>query len=220
MKDTPESVSGESSSIESRPDMRLVQPGEGSDAEALLGDVLPWVHEAGNPYFDWLLGGPSAARAVLERWMRRPSSEISIDRVSAFCHAGRSVAGFIAMTAAELARCRRADTIALITEAGSSGREGLQASLESTKGLFPAPSPEEYYLSKMGVVHDWRGRGLGRQLVTAYLAAGHAQGFRHFRLDVAADNVSAIGLYGRFGFTAEAETRRGNLEYVSLTLES
>src|SRR5688500_16459560 len=42
--------------------------------ERFISSVLPWVLEAGDPYFGWLLGERELATRI-ERWMHRPSSE-------------------------------------------------------------------------------------------------------------------------------------------------
>ena len=41
---------------------------DGSEAEQHIGDVLPWLHDAGNPFYDWFYGGAEATRGVLGEW--------------------------------------------------------------------------------------------------------------------------------------------------------
>lgn len=48
-------------------------------AERWVPEALPWVHEAGNPYY-WFFGGPEQALAVLGDWTRQTSLEVFIGR--------------------------------------------------------------------------------------------------------------------------------------------
>lgn len=51
----------------------------------------------------------------------------------------------------------------------------------------------------LGVLKEYRGRGFGKQLLAAALAAGFRV-FRSIELSVRADNARAIALYRAFGF--------------------
>src|SRR5688572_28555310 len=79
------------------------------EAELLIADVLPWVREAGNPYFDWLLGNAHATRAALQAMMRDESSQIAIRRACVLLEGEKPIGGFIALAGRELPACRRAD---------------------------------------------------------------------------------------------------------------
>jgi ribosomal protein S18 acetylase RimI-like enzyme len=52
---------------------------------------------------------------------------------------------------------------------------------------------------------DWRGRGLGRAVVSALLAEAQRRGAAIAYLQVTADNASALSLYRRFNFSASYE---------------
>ncbi|MFF8819186.1 GNAT family N-acetyltransferase [Leucobacter sp. NPDC015123] len=59
------------------------------------------------------------------------------------------------------------------------------------------------YMSTIGVVRDWRGRGLSSAVISAVLEAYRAAGFVNALLDVDSANPSgALGMYERLGFTA------------------
>lgn len=59
----------------------------------------------------------------------------------------------------------------------------------------------------------WRGRGLGRSIVTALLAEARRRGATRAYLQVTADNAPALALYDRFGFaTAYAYWYRARRE--------
>ncbi len=70
----------------------------------------------------------------------------------------------------------------------------------------------------MGLVASHRGRGLGRQLLTATLTAA-APSFERVELDVYGSNLSAIALYEKVGFAHEGRRRRAiirNGEYQDI----
>jgi ribosomal protein S18 acetylase RimI-like enzyme len=59
----------------------------------------------------------------------------------------------------------------------------------------------------MGVVPEFRGRGIGRALLDATLAAARRKGLARVDLEVRADNTAAIGLYRAAGFNVEGVKR-------------
>jgi ribosomal protein S18 acetylase RimI-like enzyme len=59
----------------------------------------------------------------------------------------------------------------------------------------------------MGVARNWRGRGVGRQLLKQCLAAAGAVSFEKIELIVYADNVPAIHLYKSVGFINEGRKK-------------
>jgi len=60
----------------------------------------------------------------------------------------------------------------------------------------------------MGVLPAVRGRGVGRRLAEAAIAAAKAQGAERIELEVFASNTRAIALYERLGFVREGVKRR------------
>jgi RimJ/RimL family protein N-acetyltransferase len=63
----------------------------------------------------------------------------------------------------------------------------------------------------MGLLPEWRGRGLGRRLLEATLAEARRWGFKRIELDVYADNERAIALYEKAGFVREGLLRDASL---------
>jgi RimJ/RimL family protein N-acetyltransferase len=60
----------------------------------------------------------------------------------------------------------------------------------------------------MGVLPAVRGRGVGRRLAEAAIAAAKAQGAERIELEVFASNTRAIALYEKLGFLREGVKRR------------
>lgn len=59
---------------------------------------------------------------------------------------------------------------------------------------------DEVYLRAFGVLADYRGRRIGRALLTGTIARLYAAGHRRFALDVVTDNRAALGIYRSCGF--------------------
>ena len=60
----------------------------------------------------------------------------------------------------------------------------------------------------MGIISSYRGRGIGRQLLTACLEKAEAKGITRVELEVRSDNAPAQRLYARHGFP-QSGVRRG-----------
>lgn len=101
--------------------------------------------------------------------------------------------------------------------------EVFRAQLASSAGWFRvAEDPEagivayvggtmildEAHLGTLGVHPAYRRRGLGGELVRAFLAEGTARGCRRFTLEVREGNRAAQALYARLGFQPVSRRRR------------
>ena len=60
----------------------------------------------------------------------------------------------------------------------------------------------------MGLLPAFRGRGIGRRLAEAAIAAARERGAERIELEVFASNTRAIALYERLGFVREGVKRR------------
>lgn len=60
----------------------------------------------------------------------------------------------------------------------------------------------------MGVIGEYRGKGIGRALMQATLAAARTRGIRRIELTVRVDNEPAKRLYESFGFVTEGLCKR------------
>jgi RimJ/RimL family protein N-acetyltransferase len=59
----------------------------------------------------------------------------------------------------------------------------------------------------MGVVAEWRGRGIGLRLLNAAIQDAFRRGLVRVELEVRADNSRAIALYDKIGFVREGIVR-------------
>lgn len=198
----------------------LLLPASSPDVD-YPGGALDWIHEAGNPYFDWFFGGPTAARTMLEPRMHDDSSEVSPAGATLLLDGPdrRVVGGFLAWDGAELRRRRASDAIAYLRSAGEAGRATVVERMATSRDLFAPVEPDEFYLSKLGVRSDSRLRGHGRFLLASFLESGHDRGWRRFRLDVNTANDAAIRIYRQQGFVFGPAARlTPDVEYVTMHL--
>jgi len=78
------------------------------------------------------------------------------------------------------------------------GPDGL-AELRFRPSVFAGST--EAYLEELYVVPDLRGRGIGRALLEAAIAAARERGATHIDLTTSDDDTAARGLYESAGFT-------------------
>ena len=83
-------------------------------------------------------------------------------------------------------------------------REGTFAVLRERLGRVPSISDEteagEYYLDSVGVLPEFRGRGVGQALIAAFCDRAFARGYERVGLIVDYDNPNAERLYTSLGF--------------------
>jgi ribosomal protein S18 acetylase RimI-like enzyme len=202
--------------------VRTYTPTPDTNIDRCISSVLPLIHEAGNPYFDWLFGGPTVALSVLASRMRSQESEISIcDAVVALDSVGDVIGAFIALTGAELGARRKTDAVAYLKHVGRSGRARLLQRVQESRDLFASVRPDEFYLSKIGVRADTRGCGHGRALVERFVSMGVERGLTRFVLDVNDENASALHLYRSMGFRIAGASSicGGCMRYVTMRLD-
>jgi ribosomal protein S18 acetylase RimI-like enzyme len=94
----------------------------------------------------------------------------------------------------------------MLTETDRAHRGELAARLRSIGKLRPPVDDDVFYLSKLGVVAERRGEGLGRALAVEYMAAGSRAGFYRFQLDVETENRAAVSLYESIGMSRVSES--------------
>jgi RimJ/RimL family protein N-acetyltransferase len=64
----------------------------------------------------------------------------------------------------------------------------------------------------MGVVAEWRGRGVGKRLLVETVAAADLERILRIELSVHSDNPRAISLYRHFGFVEEGRKIKARLK--------
>jgi ribosomal protein S18 acetylase RimI-like enzyme len=193
---------------------------EPAGPEVPPADVVAWMREAGAPFLDWLLG--DEVDAIVGEWILRDSSELSLRHVDLVLREGRCVAGLSALSGAQLARSRVADMQALMKRQRSPAEQNaLMERLRRSRTWFLPVPADELYVTKVGVLPEYRGRGLAKQLLRRALIKAVDTGLVAVRLDVAASNAPALGLYRACGLEpiGEVRTPELNTSYVALRCE-
>jgi GNAT superfamily N-acetyltransferase len=168
--------------------------------EGGIDDILPWLHESSNPYWDWLWGSPGQAWVQLTHWFERPNSELARGRVRSLRRGRRVLGGYIAASGQQLRSCRKADVLALMNYLRRTSDESVVARMHMSRSLFASVADNAFYLSRIGVASAARGRGAGRHLLDMFIREGRSRGYARFQLDVSEDKLSAFQLYLSAGF--------------------
>jgi len=77
----------------------------------------------------------------------------------------------------------------------------------SLKSISPRRAVRHVATLGMSVAAAWRGKGVGRELMTAALAWAPSAGIKRIELYVYARNAPAIALYEKFGFAVEGRRK-------------
>lgn len=77
------------------------------------------------------------------------------------------------------------------------------------------PSNDEVYIEMLGVDYAWRGQGVARCLIEHAEAVVRQQGLSQLALAVVIDNLPAIQLYKKLGFTARSERHSRLLRWIT-----
>lgn len=153
------------------------------------------------------------AERVLCDWLRLSERHL---QTTTLAEIGETVAGFIVL---ETHSAPRADD----------GR-WLWHALQLNNGIFGAlrgmllmllidhyhpRHPNEIYIEMLGVDPAWRGRGVAYRLIAHAEAVARQQSATQLALAVVNDNLPAIQLYEKLGFTTQSEQRSRLLQWIT-----
>lgn len=176
---------------------------------------------AGAAYDEFVYRDPEIAEAAKRTLLNAGVGEFSMAHTEVALTSERRVAGSIAhLSARDLRRARTRAAMALHKGGLLTQHPGLVPRIRSAASTLIAVQPDDYYLSRIAVVPECRGRGFGAALVKRVLEAAQEAEAARCVLDVSYDNDAAIRLYERCGFeplgegVAEQGGRR--LRYVHL----
>ncbi len=93
----------------------------------------------------------------------------------------------------------------LVLREGTGSRAGPMIGFTKTERVVESDGRRVGYVSQIGVVPAWRGKGLGRELMRWGIARLRADGADAVQLAVEAWNERALGLYRRTGFEPVVE---------------
>jgi putative acetyltransferase len=97
--------------------------------------------------------------------------------------------------------------IMLVAEAAADGGTPSVVGELSLKAISSRKAVQHVATLGMSVKQAWRGKGVGRELMTAALEWAPTAGIKRVELYVYARNAPAIALYEKFGFAIEGKRR-------------
>ncbi len=188
--------------------------------EQKLDDIIPWVHQAGQPYYDVFLEGTDSEE-VLSRWLQRRSSELALRRTRLAVVDDRIAGGYIAVAGTDLAACRQADLLDLARTMGDRSYSELRSRMNDLDELFAPVEAHDFYLSKLGVMPRAAHRELEIPLLDDCIQRAEHGGFGQVRTDVCEDDEAMRSLLQTYGFRPiyRGKTPDGQLRYLSMSLE-
>ena len=189
--------------------------------EKFIPAIMCWMPSADQPFLTWLHGSEEAARAIIEERLRRQTSQAWLGRLSLALINSEPFGGFVGLSGAVQQRCFLADLVALLSGVDMERRVAFAKKIREAFSVFPPIPPDAYFLSRMGISPEYRGRGLGSYVVGSFLEQGRAEGFNHFQLHVFAENEPAVRLYRSSGFVVEREflLGEGRFRYFRMVFE-
>jgi ribosomal protein S18 acetylase RimI-like enzyme len=175
--------------------------------DALL--AVPLIFSSGPAAFDVVFADDrnSSAQEFLQSAFRQPGGEFGYTNHTVVTHQGQ----VIGIGACFSAKSSLAFMVAVIPQIIRFYgilrgirviRKGLKA-----EQLFQLPSANKNYFAHLAIAPEWRGHGIGSQLLRHFLDRSRAEGQTHAVLDVSVQNPRAEALYQRLGFkTLEERT--------------
>ena len=191
------------------------------ESSLLIPQAFEWILAAGEPYFDWLCGSREAAERTVGMWMKQPSSEVFLQRMT-FLQCGSELAGgIIGLSGVELKRARIADVNSYWKTLDVDSRGSLIGRLSQSLRAFAPVAEDEYYISKVGLARPFQGRGLAKVLVEHCLDQATALGYSKFRADIQTENKPSLRCSRLLGFEIfyTGQSSDGALRYHALRSE-
>jgi ribosomal protein S18 acetylase RimI-like enzyme len=77
------------------------------------------------------------------------------------------------------------------------------------------PNKDEVYIEMLGVDPTWRGQGVAHQLIAHAEVVARQQQVSRLALAVVSDNLPALHLYEKMGFTTQTKQRSWLLKWIT-----
>lgn len=170
-------------------------------------DLIRFAQLASAPYDRFVWEDAAEATRVAAYLLARGAGEIAPPAGRTLVVDGEPCGILACMTGAELTR-RRVGAAFVLSRAGSallSETAARRARLASQ--TFCQVSEGDYYLARLAVAPEFRGRGLGQWLVERLMEMAAAAGSRRCWLEVDPENRAAITLYHAAGFRIVANVQ-------------
>ena len=149
------------------------------------------------------LGSEDRAKAILEKIFRIPGHRLSYEEMHLAVYQGRVVGGLLAYPAKRLPRLDRATDRLILKQYRFRGKLALV--IRTWPMLFMKDVKRgDYVIGNLAVRPQYRGRGIGEQILRHAEALAKEAGHQRLALRVAIENQDAKKLYDNFGFKTTA----------------
>lgn len=188
--------------------------------ERKLQDIVPWLHQAGQPFYNIFLDGADPD-STLRRWLMRRSSELSLQRIRLLITDDRIAGGYVSLSGRDLPGCRQADLLDLARSMGTESYTRLRDRMEDLRDLFAPVEENDFYLSKLGLLPQKDSPSLRQVLLDDCIRRATQGGFRRVRVDVPEQDRSRRDFYGGQGFDAiyRGKAPTSNLKYLAMVFD-
>jgi ribosomal protein S18 acetylase RimI-like enzyme len=167
--------------------------------ESNLSEIAQLLYSTAETYFSHIFLSKSKALEQLKLWCCRSSSEYYYGRTDMLFENGTCAGLITHLTGAEVPMCRKSDALALLAYYRTNPSEAFRPN--TSRGI-PHPVPaNSQYVRAVAVPEGFRGRGYAFLLLKRCEEYASQAGMQELRLDVRADNLGAIAVYERFGFS-------------------
>lgn len=173
---------------------------------AHLGALLHLQAVASEAYDRFVYGDQSVAHEFQSALLAADAGEFSVSCSTVAVDDEGTVLGFAAHLAAkDVRRCRLRAARQLQRQSLLSAWPEVAKRMSAASSALFNVDDGDYYLSRIAVIPEARGRGVGGLLMERFLAAARTQSASRAVLDVATENESARLFYAALGFTEAAE---------------
>ncbi|MBG0786349.1 MAG: GNAT family N-acetyltransferase [Anaerolineaceae bacterium] len=191
-----------------QPDELSFRPATEADAKvasALIYATFPQVAT-----FTIGLGSEDRAKAILERVFIIPGHRLSYEEMTLAVVQGRVVGGLMAYSAKRLPKLDRVTDRLILKQYKFRGK--LAVIIRTWPLVFMKDAKRrDYVIGNLAVRPQYRGRGLGQQLLKHAEIQAKEAGLRRLALRVAIENKPAKKLYDDFGFKTTAMFLESNV---------
>lgn len=188
--------------------------------EHKLQEIVPWVLQAGRPFYNIFLHGADP-ETTIHRWLTRRSSELSLQRLRLLISDDRIVGGYISLSGRDLPGSRQADLLDLARSMGPDSYPQLRDRMEDLRDLFAPVEENDFYLSKLGLLPQHQSPSLRQALLDDCIRRARQGSFRRVRVDVPEQDRTLRDFYGGQGFEAfyRGKAPTSNLKYLSMAFD-
>lgn len=170
------------------------------DLAGYLEDVLRLDEEVSDTYNRFVFESDDEAQVVRDLLLRSGGVEFAPPAGQAVLEDGRFMGFGAWMSGLDLLKRRLAGARAIGRASAGLIGPALVERMAKAATVLAAPKRDEWYIARIAVVPDARGKGIGGYLVAQALEEGRRRGCSRSVLAVDPENEPAMRLYRRYGF--------------------